>query len=231
MAPHPPADPAQASLRAFTSSRLLSAAEFAAGACFVFGYNVFHVLPNEVPILCVLGLLSFRWRNGGWAAMGLRRPGSWTRVVLIAVAAAVARMVVSEAAGSLTSRWWPAVPTPEDFTAIRGNALLAGQWLLTVWTFAAFGEEVGYRGYLLGRAADVGGRSAGSYWLALLLTSILFGVGHAYQGPAGMIDSGLGGAVFGAAYLLSGRNLWAAIFAHGFVDTAGVCLLYFGLAS
>ena len=54
---------------------------------------------------------------------------------------------------------------------------------------------------------------------------------HAYKGPAGMIDSGVGGFVFGAAYLLSGRNLWAAILAHGFVDTLGVGLLYFGLAS
>ena len=39
-----------------------------------------------------------------------------------------------------------------------------------------------------------------------------------------MIDSGVAGLVFGA-YLLSGRNLWAAILAHGLVDTAGVCLL------
>jgi hypothetical protein len=64
-----------------------------------------------------------------------------------------------------------------------------------------------------------------------MLASVLFGVGHAYKGPAGMIDSGIGGFVFGAAYLLSGRNLWAAILAHGFVDTLGVGLLYFGLAS
>lgn len=211
--------------------RVFSAVEFAAGAFFVFAYNVFHILPNEVPILCGLGLLSYRLRNGGWAAMGLVRPASWTRIVLIGAAAAVARMVIGEGVGAVTAQWWPAVGTPEDFSAIRGNALVAGQWLLTVWTFAAFGEEVGYRGYLLGRAADVGGRSPGAYWLALVLTSVLFGVGHAYKGPAGMIDSGVGGLAFGAAYLLSGRNLWAAILAHGLVDTAGVCLLYFGLAS
>jgi membrane protease YdiL (CAAX protease family) len=48
---------------------------------------------------------------------------------------------------------------------------------------------------------------------------------------AGSVDSGTGGFVLGAAYLLSGRNLWAAILAHGFVDTLGVGLLCFGLAS
>ena len=231
MPPDVPAASARRRLSVLPDSRLLSAAEFAAGAFFVFAYNIFHVLPNEVPILCALGLISFRLRNGGWAAMGLVRPSSWTGIVLIAVAAAVARMVIGEAVDTLTAHWWTGTITPEDFSAIRGNALVAGRWLLTVWTFAAVGEEVGYRGYLLGRAADVGGRSPGAYWLALVLVSMLFGVGHAYKGPAGMIDSGVAGFVYGAAYLLSGRNLWTAVLAHGFVDTLGIGLLYFGLAS
>ena len=68
-------------------------------------------------------------------------------------------------------------------------------------------------------------------WLALVLVSMLFGVGHAYKGPSGIIDSGVGGFVFGAAYLLSGRNLWTAVLAHGFVDMLGIGLLYVGLAS
>jgi membrane protease YdiL (CAAX protease family) len=37
------------------------------------------------------------------------------------------------------------------------------------------------------------------------------------------------GLILGAAYLLSGRNLWASILAHGFIDTVGVTLAYFGL--
>ena len=43
-----------------------------------------------------------------------------------------------------------------------------------------------------------------------------------------MIDSGIAGLILGAAYMLSGRNLWAAILAHGFIDTVGVVSLYFG---
>jgi hypothetical protein len=63
---------------------MLSAIEFLFGAAVVIGHNVFHKLPNEVPILFVLGLLSFRWRNGGWSAMGLKCPvpslagGQWS---------------------------------------------------------------------------------------------------------------------------------------------------------
>src|SRR5258708_27178952 len=40
----------------------------------VIGHNVFRVVPNEVPILFVLGLLSVRVRDGGWSAIGFRRP-------------------------------------------------------------------------------------------------------------------------------------------------------------
>ena len=46
------------------------------GAALVIGHNVFRVLPNEVPILFVLGVLSLRLRSGTWAAVGLSRPQS-----------------------------------------------------------------------------------------------------------------------------------------------------------
>jgi membrane protease YdiL (CAAX protease family) len=101
--------------------------------------------------------------------------------------------------------------------------------LLLVWTFAAFGEEIAYRGYLVTRAADLGKRSAAAYWIGVVLVSILFGYGHHYKGPAGIIDSGFAGLILGAAYLLAGRNLWASILAHGFIDTYGVTMLYLGL--
>src|SRR5262245_32376421 len=41
------------------------------------GHNIFHILPNEVPILFILGWISLRWRNGGWKYAGLSRPQSW----------------------------------------------------------------------------------------------------------------------------------------------------------
>jgi len=100
--------------------------------------------------------------------------------------------------------------------------------LLLVWTFAAFGEEIVYRGYLLTRAADVGKRSELAYWIGIVLVSILFGYGHYYKGAAGVIDSGVAGVILGSAYMLAGRNLWASIFAHGFIDTFAVIDAFFG---
>jgi membrane protease YdiL (CAAX protease family) len=99
-----------------------------------------------------------------------------------------------------------------------------------VWTFAAFGEEIAYRGYLLTRAADVGNRSTAAYLVAVVVVAVLFGYGHFYKGPTGIVDSGVAGLILGAAYLAAGRNLWASILAHGFIDTVGVVAVYFGVA-
>ena len=111
---------------------------------------------------------------------------------------------------------------------ITGNVKVAFVALLLVWTFAAFGEEIAYRGYLLTRAADIGGRSTNAYWLGIVFVSILFGYGHYYKGPAGIVDSGVAGLILGSAYMLAGRNLWASILAHGFIDTFGVIDAFFG---
>jgi uncharacterized protein len=213
-------------------SRMVSALELLLGAFIVIGHNVFHVIPNEVPILFVLGLLSVRLRDGGWSAMGLRWPESWARVVLIGLAAAALRIVLGEfVVDPLTSRFWPPAVAPAGAEAITGNLKSALWWLLIVWTFAAFGEEIAYRGYLLIRAADLGKRSPATYWCGMVLVSVLFGYGHYYKGPSGIIDSGAAGLILGAAFLLSGRNLWASILAHGFIDTFGIIVMFFGWQS
>jgi membrane protease YdiL (CAAX protease family) len=209
--------------------RTLSALEFLLGAALVIGHNVFRVVPNEVPILAALGLLSVRLRDGGWAAMGFRRPESWRRIVAIALAAAALRILLGDLViDPFTARFWPPAEAPsgtEEITGNLGYALLA---LVVVWGFAAFGEEIAYRGYLLTRAADVGNRSATAYLVGVVLVAVLFGYGHYYKGPAGILDSGIAGLILGIAYLVSGRNLWTCILAHGFIDTFAVVVVYFG---
>jgi CAAX protease family protein len=211
------------------SRRLTSGIELLLGAAIVIGHNVYQVVPNEVPILALAGLISLRLRDGGWSAMGFRRPESWRRIVLIAVAAAVVRIGVDELAISpLAERLWPARETPDEAAEIVSNLPLALQWLGIVWTFAAFGEEISYRGYLLTRAADVGERTKAAYWIAVLLVSVLFGIGHYWNGPSGMLSSGFAGLVLGSAYMLAGRNLWASILAHGLIDTTLLVAVYLG---
>jgi membrane protease YdiL (CAAX protease family) len=214
-----------------SNSRIVSAVELLLGAFIVIGHNVFRVVPNEVVILFVLALLSVWLRNDGWSAIGLRRPASWARILLIALAAATLRIVLGDfVIDPLAEQFWPPAADPAIADQITGNPRMALLALMIVWTFAAFGEEFVYRGYLLTRAADLGGRSSMAFLIAMVLVSVLFGYGHYYKGTAGIVDSGVAGLILGAAYLFSGRNLWASILAHGFIDTFGVIALFFGWA-
>ena len=211
---------------------MASMLEFLCGAAIVIGHNVFHVVPNEVPILALGGLVSLRIREKAWSGFGFRSPESWMRVVLVALAIAVARILLGELVVlPLAQRAWPPPIAPaiaSDIPGHLGNALLA---LLIVWGFAAFGEEIGYRGYLLKRAADIGRRSTAAYWIAVVVSSVLFGIGHWYKGPSGVIDSGFAGLLLGIGYMITGRNIWTSILAHGFIDTFAVVVTYLGLAS
>jgi membrane protease YdiL (CAAX protease family) len=211
------------------TSRALSALEFCFGGFIVIGHNVFHIVPNEVIVLSVLGFISMRLRDGSWFAMGFKRPASWRRILLIALVAAILRILLGQfLIEPVTDLFWSKPSPPALANEITRNVKIAFVGLLLVWTFAAFGEEIVYRGYLLTRAADVGKRSELAYWIGILLVSILFGYGHYYKGAAGVIDSGVAGVILGSAYMLAGRNLWASIFAHGFIDTFAVIDAFFG---
>ena len=218
-----------ASTYATRRQRGISLIESLVAAAIIIGHNVFRIAPNEVPILFVLGMLSFRLREGSWGAIGFARPASWKRTILFAAVIAVIRLLGGAVIESVTAHFWPPVIAPSGANEIAGHPLVALQWLAIVWTFAAFGEEVSYRGYLLTRAADVGGRTQRSLWIAAVLSGVLFGFGHYYKGPAGVVDSGFAGLLLGAAYVLARRNLWVCILAHGFIDTVGIAAVFFGL--
>jgi len=215
----------------YARTRVLSAFELLVGGAIVIGHNVFHVIPNEVPILFVLSLASMRIRTGSWAwhTLGLKRPRSWLLIVQIAVAAAVLRIVLSHyLVEPVTGYFWPPAKAPAVVDEMAGNLKLVLLYIPIIWGFAAFGEEIGYRGYLLNRAAESGGCSRPAYWAAVIVVAVLFGYGHYYKGPAGIVDSGVAGLILGAAYLVAGRNLWTCILAHGLIDSFGLALAYLG---
>jgi len=212
--------------------RWISLVEIALGTFFVIGHNVFHIVPNEVPILFVFFWVSFWLRDGGWSVPGLKRPKSWGKTVLLAITAAAMLLVGSELIiQPLASHFWHSPENVSSTLKIPVHAWkVALRSLAIVWIFAGFGEEIGYRGYLLTRAADLGNRSRIAYIVAMLYVALLFGLGHVYKGPVGIMDSTYSGLVLGVIYLLSGRNLWVPILAHGITDTVAVVAIFMGWA-
>src|SRR5881628_1679623 len=188
------------------------------------------ILPfSATPFLVVVGVVSLWLRGQGPRAVGLAFRSDWVRTVSVGIGAGIVYQsfslyIAEPAIARLTGR----LPDVSLFAALAGNIHFLLLSLAVAWTLAACGEEFVYRGYLLTRIARALGDAPRAWLGALAVTSILFGVGHRYQGASGMITAGLAGFAFGMLYLATGRNLWVSVIAHGTTDTVGFLLLYLG---
>ena len=93
-----------------------------------------------------------------------------------------------------------------------------------------FGEEMLFRAFLIVGLAGLFGNLKAKWALALVGSSLLFGLAHYDWGPAGIIDTTIMGLVLGSIYLRSGGNLWITIIAHGLINTLKFSLIYAGVA-
>jgi membrane protease YdiL (CAAX protease family) len=85
-------------------------------------------------------------------------------------------------------------------------AITAGVW-----------EEIFYRGFLMWFFAPLAG-IVGS----IAISSVIFGIGHAYQGWKGVLRTTLAGLVFATGYALTG-SLWWLMILHAAIDVfAGI---------
>ncbi len=75
-------------------------------------------------------------------------------------------------------------------------------------------EEVIFRGFLIAYLIAAFGAP---FWVAAVLSSIVFGLAHAYQGPAGIPRTALAGGSLAWLYGMTG-SLWAPMIAHAVMD-------------
>jgi CAAX protease family protein len=76
-------------------------------------------------------------------------------------------------------------------------------------------EEIWWRGFMIWYLATYVGE-----WPAVFIGALMFGVLHLYQGPAGVIKSGVTGLLLGILYLGTGTLLWPVI-VHTAIDLQG----------
>lgn len=163
-------------------------------------------------------LLGLWWYTGRpFRALGLDIPigarGQWAfllDVLVVAVFAAqqlrIARLPQDDIE-KLVARVARLKVTP------RTGAELAVFLLLSVT--AGVWEELLYRGFLVGYLESRAGVLA-----AVLLSSLIFGLGHIYQGRRGVLNTALVGLVFAGLYALT-RSLWWLMLAHALIDMGG----------
>jgi membrane protease YdiL (CAAX protease family) len=63
-------------------------------------------------------------------------------------------------------------------------------------------------------------------WAAILVTAMVFGLGHLYQGFAGILKTGVVGLLFGWLYWISG-SIWLPMFLHAATDVLQGQMIYF----
>lgn len=100
------------------------------------------------------------------------------------------------------------------------------QWFLLISVTAGICEEIAYRGFMI------------SYWSssfgvigATLISSVIFGFAHLYQGPSGMIQTGIAGLIGGILFAVSGGSLLLPILVHIALDINGGTLGYLAFRS
>ncbi|MBL8088729.1 MAG: CPBP family intramembrane metalloprotease [Anaerolineales bacterium] len=192
--------------------------------------HVLRIIPTAAIFLFALGWLSLRLRKMNWKQVGFTRPENWLQTIGIGILAAILFQMVSI---------WLIVPLIQNITnetldlsqfeGLRSNFSYLIIALIVSWTYAAFIEELVYRGYLLNRFKDLFGETNLGWFFAVLISSILFGLGHVYQGTSGVVETFLSALLMSGLYFVGKRNLWIPIIAHGVKDTIGFALIFLGL--
>jgi membrane protease YdiL (CAAX protease family) len=184
--------------------------------------------------LVVLTLIAVFLRRGGESrhALGLSPLLSWREVALGLFA------IIPCYAANLFITFAYLVTSGMDLTDVSRDKLATAEMLspipvamiVPLAVFIGVYEEIMFRGFLLSRLRRLFGVAPDARaWCArlvaaVLVSAILFGLIHFYQGPLGMAQTFAVGLVL--AYVAVARGaIWACIVAHVGIDVFGIFLL------
>jgi membrane protease YdiL (CAAX protease family) len=190
--------------------------------------KVGFVLVAVATILRDLGLLGlilyFLWRNGeplreiGWIRSETKREAVLGVLLFVPFFLGVTSLELSLRSVGFSA---PAAPLPSFLTATGTAQLLLAAILVVV---VAVAEESIFRGYLILRLKAI----TGSDGRAVLVSALIFALGHGYEGAVGVISVTLMGLMLGWIYLWRG-SLIAVTVIHFLQDFIGIVVLpYFG---
>lgn len=153
----------------------------------------------------------------------VKRP--WFNLALVLVGVAVLQLSSS----FLTPLWEQLFGAGRDlarFSDVAGSREALIKLLALNWTVAAFGEELAFRIVLMRGIAYALGDTRKAVAMAFIAQAIIFGLVHAYQGPAGIAGTTISALVFGALVLVARWSIWPAAIAHGLNNTIGIIEIY-----
>jgi membrane protease YdiL (CAAX protease family) len=114
-----------------------------------------------------------------------------------------------------------------NYKYLQDNIYMLFLTLGGVYIVSSFGEEIVYRAFLINRISELG--FDGKKWkvIAVIISSIVFGLAHYSWGPMGIVQTGFMGLALGFSYLFLKKRIWVLIFAHAYMDTILMLQMYF----
>lgn len=169
------------------------------------GFYIFLIIGCWLPVVLFITLRHLEGRQRSLSGMRLRP--SWTGFGLAGLLLVLAVVI---------SHWTRRISGTADeqhFGLVDIPSIDHFPILIIVALSAGIAEELLFRGFLLTRIREL----TGSTRLALLFTSVLFGMMHIHLGWHHALGTGLIGLCIGAAVIWRG-NLFAAVLVHCWID-------------
>jgi uncharacterized protein len=209
----PSDDPVAASLRGF-------------GPLGLFAILIIILTSVAKPLSALLVLL-WAWRSHTpWREIGYVRPRSWIGSLAVGIVFGCAfKLLMKGIVMPLLGA--PAINLAYHY--VIGNRAALPGLMFTMIVGAGFGEETIFRGYLFERLGKLLGTGAGAKVSIVLLTSVVFALGHyANLGLPGVEQAMITGLVFGTIFAITGR-IWMVMCAHAAFDLTAIAIIYWNL--
>jgi len=164
-------------------------------------------------------------RTISWKDLGLCKPESFKKTLLVAIGILIA-IVVAIMAFEMLKDYLPFSVEQKNYSEKSASKFgnLKGNWLLFLTIIPAvliesMLEELLDRGFLINWFEKLFSKTTIATILAVILQALIFGFRHSYDVSDRSIRVALIGLIMGIAYVKFGRNLWPLIIAHCVLNT------------
>ena len=171
-------------------------------------------------------------RGESWADFGLTFQSISFRGCLKVLGLSLLVLVIATAGfvfGGILMPNITGVPESADLSIydyLKDNLGMLFLTLGSVYIVSSFGEEVVYRAFLINRISQFVAWSKHGTAIAVILSSVVFGLVHYQWGPMGMVQKGFMGLALGICYIKLKKRLWILILAHAYMDTILMVQMY-----
>jgi len=195
------------------------------------------LFPHFVPlpfysyaVVCMMVILMYlRTHKKTLRDLGLKRKGLTTHSFVVGIVSALVWIAFNKwIYHPFITHFFVVEPYTEyDFIRKKLSNLIFT--IVAAWVIGGFYEEIAFRGFIQTTIQEWFSKFNYSFWLAGVLTSILFGFYHWQQGIFGIVPSALGGLLWTFLLWRYKGNLWYPIISHAVYDTIALIMIYFGI--